>query len=365
MANLFIASTRSNEGKTLVALGLVAELSRRVRGVGFMKPIGRASVEFAGDRIDHDVALLKEACRIPAFVKDMGPVTVDGFPSDWTAPSGREEVVGRIQTAYEKLGAGKNLLVIEGAGNAAAFAAVGLSGAFLAKTLGAKAVLVATGGVGQPADEILLNKAYLDRSGIPLAGVILNKVYPEELGRVDQWLRRVLDHLKTPLLGAIPYEHDLARATLINLFERFKGKVLNHEAGMAAPLGKVVLGAMSAATALSELSGQATLLCPADREDLLTAAMSAMFLSGRKDFALVSIVIAGSGTLSETALRMIRRTSIPTLQVDPDIYTVVSEMHAGNFKILPGDTERISRAVETVRRHVDIDLLLQSLNGSP
>jgi BioD-like phosphotransacetylase family protein len=170
--------------------------------------------------------------------------------------------------------------------------------------------------------------------------------------------------MKAPLLGVIPYEHDLARATLVNLFERFKGQVLNHEAGMAAPLGKVVLGAMSAPTALSELSGQVTLLCPADREDVLTAALAAMFLSGKKDFALSSIVVAGAGTLSETVLRMIRRTSIPTLQVEPDIYTVVSEMHAGNFKILPGDAERISRAVETVRRNVDFDLLLESLRDA-
>lgn len=364
MKNLYLASTRHNEGKTVVALGLAAALARKVRGVGFMKPIGRASVEFAGDKIDHDVALLKEACRIPSFVKDMGPVTVDGFPTAWSSPGGREEVVEKIKAAYEKVTSNKTLVLIEGAGNAAAFGAFGLSGAFVAKTLDARVVLVASGGVGQPLDEILLNRSYFERTGVDVAGVVLNKAYPEERERTEKWMRRVLDAMKLPLLGVIPYDHELSRATLAGLFERLQGRVLNHEAGLSAPLGKVVLGAMSAGSALSALSGHATLLCPADREDVLCAALSAMFLSGRKDFTLASIVIAGGGQLSDMALRMIKRTTIPTLQVDVDPYTVVHEMHAGDFKILPTDEDRINRAVAAVGGNVDVDLLLDCLKES-
>jgi BioD-like phosphotransacetylase family protein len=359
--NLYLSSTRHNEGKTLVGLGLAALLAKKVRGVGFMKPIGLASVEFAGDRIDHDVALLKEACRIPAFVKDMGPVTVDGFPAAWAQPAGREEVVEKIKAAYEKVTANKTLVLIEGAGNAASFAAFGLSGAFIAKTLDARVVLIASGGVGQPMDEVILNRSYFERSGVDVAGVILNKAYPGERDRTEKWMRKVLDHMKLPLLGVIPYDHDLSRATLSGLHERFKGKALNHEAGFSAPLGKVVLGAMSAGTALAELSGLTTLLCPVDREDILCAALSAMFLSGRKDFTLASLVIAGQAKLSETAMRMIKRTTIPTLQVDVDPYTVVSEIHAGDFKILPGDEDRIAKAIETVRQNVDLERLLDAL----
>jgi len=46
--NLFITSTRHNEGKTLVTMGLTPMLSKRVRGVGYMKQVGKGSVEFAG-----------------------------------------------------------------------------------------------------------------------------------------------------------------------------------------------------------------------------------------------------------------------------------------------------------------------------
>ena len=363
MKNLFITSTRHNEGTTLVTLGLTAALSKRVRGVGYMKPLGTGSVEFAGEKIDHDAVLIKEACGIPAFVRDMGPVCYDGFPTQWIAPEGRDAVVKKIQASFARCSSGRDLMVIEGTGNAAAGSAFGLSNAFMAKLLGAKVVLVATGGVGQPTDEITLNKAYFDQAGVEVLGAVVNKAYPTEFARIDVWMRRALDAMGVKLLGVIPFEADLARATMANLVERFRGRVLNGEAGLGEPLGQVVLGAMSAHAALEHLTGHVTLICPVDREDVLVSALSAMYLSGRKDFTLASVVLAGKGKLSEMVTRMVRRTAIPVLQVDVDASSVVAEVHAGNFKILPGDAAKIGRAVEVVQERVDVAALLDGLKA--
>ncbi|MBV8881033.1 MAG: AAA family ATPase [Planctomycetaceae bacterium] len=364
MKNLFITSTRHNEGKTLVTLGLTAALGKRVRSVGYMKPLGKGSVEFAGEKIDHDAVLVKEACGIPAFVRDMGPVCYDGFPTQWISPEGREAVVKKIQSSFARCSSNRELMVIEGTGNAAAGAAFGLSNAFMAKLLDAKVVLVASGGVGQPTDEIFLNKNFFDKAGVEVVGAVVNKAYPTEFARIDQWMRRALEAMGVRLLGVIPYEEDLARATMSNLFERFRGRILNGEAGLGEPLGKVVLGAMSAPAALEHLTGQVTLICPADREDILVSALSAMYLSGRKDFTLASAVVTGKGKLSETVTKMIRRTAIPVLQVEQDAYSVVAEVHAGNFKILPGDTAKIDRAMKIVQDRVDLGALLDGLRAS-
>src|SRR5262245_16511063 len=327
-----------------------------------MKPVGKGSVEFAGEQIDHDAVLIKEACRIPAFVRDMGPVCYDGFPTQWISQEGREAVVKKIQASFQRIAANRELMVIEGTGNAAAGASFGLSNAFMAKLLDAKVVLVASGGVGQPTDEIFLNKNFFDKAGVEVAGAIVNKAYPHEFERINHWMKRALEAMGIRLLGVIPYEDDLARATMLNLFERFRGKVLNGEGQMGQPLGRVVLGAMSATTALEQLTGHVTLICPADREDVLVAALSAMYLSGRKDIALSSIVVTGRGKLSETALKMIRRTSIPVLQVEPDAYAVLAEVHAANFKILPQDDAKIRKAIDVVRERVDLNGVLHALH---
>lgn len=363
MKNLFLTATRHNEGKTVVALGLTKALERRVKKIGYIKPVGKGSVEFAGEKIDSDVALIKEACDIPAFVKDMGPVSLDGFPTQWISKEGRESVLERIQKGFASVAANRSFVLIEGTGNAAAGAAFGLSNAYVAKLLNAKVVIVASGGVGQPTDEIILNKSYFERAGVELLGVVINKAYPHEIERIEKWMRKVLETMNVRLLGVLPYENDLARATMSNLFETFRGRVLNGENQMSTALGKVVLGAMSAVTALQELSGNVTLICPVDREDILVAALSAMYISGRKDIMLSSIVITGKGKVSDIVLRMIRRTTIPTLHVETDAYTVCSQVHAGNFKILPQDTEKVQRAIDLVQKHIDVPALLQGLAG--
>jgi len=362
--NIFITSTRHNEGKTLVTLGLTSAFDGKVRGVGYMKPVGKGSVEFAGEKIDHDAVLIKEACHIPAFVRDMGPVCYDGFPTQWISAEGREAVVKKIQASFNRISANHELMVIEGTGNAAAGAAFGLSNAFMAKQLNAKVVLVASGGVGKPTDEIFLNKTFCDQAGVEVLGAIVNKAYPTEFQRIDQWMRRTLGSMGVRLLGVIPYEEELARPTMLNLFERFRGRVINGESTMGEPLGTVVLGAMGAPAALEQLVGHVTLICPADREDVLVSALSAMYLSGRKDFALASVVITGKAKLSEMVTRMIRRTALSVLHVDADAFSVASEVQAGNFKILPGDAPKIQRAIEIVRDRVDLDAMLAGLKTS-
>jgi BioD-like phosphotransacetylase family protein len=89
-----------------------------------------------------------------------------------------------------------------------------------------------------------------------------------------------------------------------------------------------------------------------------------MYLSGRKDFALASVVVTGRTKLSEMVTRMIRRTTLSVLHVDADAFSVASEVQAGNFKILPGDAPKIQRAIEIVRDRVDLDAMLAGLKTS-
>jgi BioD-like phosphotransacetylase family protein len=49
------------------------------------------------------------------------------------------------------------------------------------------------------------------------------------------------------------------------------------------------------------------------------------------------------------------------MQVDQDVFTVASEIHAENFKIQPGDAERIARATELVEKNVNLNELLAQL----
>jgi len=131
---------------------------------------------------------------------------------------------------------------------------------------------------------------------------------------------------------------------------------------MGRPLGRIVLGAMNATNVLEQITGHTTLICPSDREDVLLAALSAMYLSGRKDIALAGIVVTGGGRISDSTLKTIRRTTLPVLHVEPDAYAVLAEVHAANFKILPQDEEKIHRGMEIVRERIDVTQILEALH---
>ncbi len=361
MKNLFLTATRHNEGKTVIALGLAGALARRGKRVGYIKPIGHGNLEVGENRIDADATLMKEVCGLHAPLTDLAPVVLEGFPADWTTKEGREHVLERIRCGMQKVGSNREFVIIEGTGNAATGAAFGVSNAFLAKLLNARVVIVSRGGVGQPTDEVILNKSYYERAGVEVLGVVINKAYPHEFERLNSFMKPLLESMNLRLLGALPYEHDLARPTMRNLLAEFRGRVLNGEAHLGTKLGRFVLGAQSAASTLEQLQGSVTLLCPVDREDVLLAALTSMLVNAKQGFKLLGVILAGKGTPHDQVLALLRRTQVPTILVELDAYSMASMIHTTSYKLAKDDADRVRLAEELVAKHVDVGAIVDGI----
>ena len=52
--NIYIAATRQNDGKTMVSLGLLSALRKRVKSIGYIKPVGQQYQIIGGKMIDKD-----------------------------------------------------------------------------------------------------------------------------------------------------------------------------------------------------------------------------------------------------------------------------------------------------------------------
>ncbi|NMC82541.1 MAG: dethiobiotin synthase, partial [Armatimonadetes bacterium] len=57
---IYVAATRQNDGKTVMALGLVLALQKRFARVGYIKPVGQQYIEVDGAKIDKDAVLVHE-----------------------------------------------------------------------------------------------------------------------------------------------------------------------------------------------------------------------------------------------------------------------------------------------------------------
>ena len=163
MKKLFIAATKQNDGKTTVALGLIFNLKKRFKKIGFIKPIGQRYLVEEGEKVDEDSVLVErslELCGIKCKLKDMSPVAVErGFTEKYILKPNKQNLTRQINESFSRIAKDKGLTIIEGTGHAAVGSVFDHSNASVAKLLGAKVILVSSGGIGRPIDEITLNKS--------------------------------------------------------------------------------------------------------------------------------------------------------------------------------------------------------------
>ena len=131
-----------------------------------------------------------------------------------------------ILDAFDRVSAGKELVVIEGTGHAGVGSVFDLSNATVAKLLNSKVVLLTPGGVGRPIDEAMLNKPLFDKENAKLMGVVVNKVLPLKFEKIKQYVNMGFQKKNLPVLGVMPYQKRLDIPTVREIFEELKISIL-------------------------------------------------------------------------------------------------------------------------------------------
>ena len=221
---ILVAATRQHVGKTTLSLALMSGLRKRFGDrVGFIKPVGQEHVRPAGEAfsVDKDVELMRMYFGLDHVgFEDMSPVLI---PRSYTKRFIDGEVTLAAQEAglrasFARVRAASDAVLLEGTGHVGVGAIVGLSNARVAALLGADVVLVANGGLGKAFDELELNRALCEASGVRVRGVVLNKVLPDKVAMVRDYFGRTLAQRDAwravPLLGVVPDLPLLAKPSL-------------------------------------------------------------------------------------------------------------------------------------------------------
>lgn len=360
---LFVAATRQNDGKTTTCLGLFAALQTRFRRVAYIKPVGQRFIEVEGLMIDEDSLLLDSIYNVDAPIEAMSPIAIDAtFTRRYlTDPEQQQDLlVDKICRAFDRTTYEKDAVIIEGSGHAGVGAVFDLSNAQVARALKAKAILVATGGIGRPVDEITLNKSLFDKHGVEVIGAILNKVLPEKVDLVRDFAARGLDRLGVPLLGVIPVARQLSAPNLSQIVEEVEGRWMNgKEEGAHERILRIVVGAMTARGIIDYFQPGVLIIAPGDRDDIILAAIAASGISGFK--ALSGIILTRNIMPHPRLMEMLAHTDIPVAICKEDSYSVASRITSMTIKTQPQDSDKIPLIKQLVLEHVNIDLLLQKL----
>ena len=364
---IFIAATMQNDGKTTVSLGLIFALRENFKKIGFIKPIGQRYLEEEGVKIDEDSVLIErvcEICDVKCGLKDMSPVAVErGFTEKYIDNPNKNEITDHILGSFDNIAKGRDLMIIEGTGHAGVGSVFDHSNATVAKLLDAKVILISSGGVGRPIDEIMLNKALFEKEGVQLLGVVVNKVLPDKYDKISNYVRKGLSRKGVNVLGVVPFYPMLNAPSIAQILEETNFEILSGDENINNRVSNILVGAMEPHNALNYFKDECLIITPGDREDILTTTLSQHYAKIKNEGGVfISGIILTGGIYPHEAIReIIKRSGIPLILSKDDTYNTASQIHDLTIKIRPQDTQKIEKIKEVVKSFVDIEKILENL----
>lgn len=353
---IFIAATRQDDGKTTTSIGLFAALKARYQNIGYIKPVGQRFVEVEGLKIDEDSLLVNETYKVRSPLRAMSPIAVEpNFTRRYLKSGNQLELHNKVRDAFDEAAWEKSFIIIEGTGHAGVGSVFDLSNATVAKMLHSKVVIVSSGGIGKPIDEIALNLALFEKYGVEVIGAILNKVLPEKVDQVREYGERGLQRLGLPLLGVMPYSVELRKPTLNQVREEIKGEFIAGAESKRRRVSRVQVGAMSARNVENYFEPGTLILTGGDREELIIAVLH----HAESSAPPISGVVLTDGALPASGVMdMIRQRNIPFIQTAYDIYSVASAINRMTVKTEIGDKDKIVLIENLISRNVDVDRII-------
>ena len=360
MRHIYLAATGQNRGKTTVSLGVMDGFRRRGLSTGFVKPVGQRTVMEDGIPADEDAILMKHVFDLADPLERMSPVHIPrGFTQAYIDGRVVEDLPAKVRRAHAAFAPERDMLLIEGTGHAGVGAVIGLSNAVVASMLGAPAVIVSEGGVGRPIDEIVLNKALFERSGVHVAGAIVNKVDLAAKPDLARTLERGLARHDIPLLGVLPYRPILSNPTLSMVLEGVGGEIVHPGPDLDQVIGGVAIGAMEPQHMLQRIGPRSLVIVPGDRDDVVAAIVHARRIRAEAGGDALGLVLTGGYRPRQAVLDAIRYADLFATIVPEDTYAIASEVHDLLVKTHIADRGKIEEIKALVWEHLFIDRVLE------
>ncbi len=327
MKPLFLGSVVERSGKSMVALGLAKNFEGKV---GYFKPFKEMLICTGDKVVDQDAYLMKKVFGLKQSENDLSPFTYDVFSS----PSMRE-----IVQAYHKVRNESELMLIEGTRDITTGCLHDVSGIAVAKELGANVILVSSSQA--PAlDKICLLRRFMSEYGLALKGVILNT-------SDDPAVPGLLESKGIAVLGSIPTATELKTFRVRDLADYLSAQILAGEVGMDRVVDKILVGAMSAETAIKPMRRvpRKALITGGDRADIQLAALST---------DTSCLILTGGLKPARTVLSKAEELKVPVLLVDQSTMVTAEMVDHVIARLDAGDKEKIELIENLVRENVDL-----------
>ncbi|MBB3159055.1 phosphate acetyltransferase [Microbacterium proteolyticum] len=379
--SIYITSAEGHSGKSSVALGVLDALSRVTPRAGVFRPIARSTAER-----DYVLEMLLDHDSVDLAYDDCVGVTYDDVRDDADA------ALARIVERYKAVEAQCDAVVVIGSDYTDVGSPAELAfNARIAANLGAPVLLVLGGRAQQGHSETLglsvartpqevgqiasLAISELQHERAALFAVIANRADADRLDEVVASVRHVVDAAsfdaaavgsaadeRTVPVWALPEDRFLIAPSMRGVLRSVEGELIKGDPALLTRevLGVVVAG-MSMVNVLPRLKESAVVVIPADRTEVLLAALLAN-ASGTFP-SLAGIVLNGGFELPDAIVRLIDGlgSPLPIIATDLGTYDTAVRIMNTRGRLAADSQHRYDTALALFERHVDTEQLTREL----
>ena len=343
MDKLIITSMRENAGKTSLIVGLAKVLNKKF---GYIKPLGDRLLYRKKQLWDYDSALITSLFDLTEVPQEMS-IGFDHaklrYMYDEAGMQAKlQEVIAQISSANE-------LLFVESGKDLTYGTSVHLDAITLARSIGARLLIVVSGDDDIIVDQIQFLTTYLDLSQVEVAGIVINQVSDLEDFR-NTYLPEI-SGMGLDVLGLIPYTAELTHFSVDYLVERLFAKVIAGEAGLGAIVQNIYVGAVSVNTALRKPSlnkENILTITSGDRTDVILSALE----NDSVGVVLTNNILPPSNIISKASER-----NIPLLVVTGDTYEIARQIDNLQPLLTKEGRPKIDLVESLIKAHVELTSL--------
>ncbi len=370
--SIYVAATGQHVGKTTSTLGLVAALKNQgLQNLGYCKPMGQELVKLKQMSVDKDAFLFSKIMGFELAAEIHSPATIGrGVTKAYLDNPENFRFKERILAAKRILEHRCDAIVYEGTGHPGVGSIVGLSNAQVAKLLGAKVVLVVEGGIGNTLDRLDLSLSYFQASDVPVIGVIVNKVLPEKMEQIEYYLSKRLNQIGLPLLGLVPFDKSLSNPIMQTIQEAVKGRFLVNSHGFKNRVEAIIPGSLIDAIRRRKDPCHLLLLVSYKRAGEVLRQIEALSERKRwKNVPLSGVILTGEDLLEKPLdtydlhMDYVMKHEIPMISTAYDTLGAYTKIDKIEVKINTATPWKVERANELIKKHVQLDLVLDFLKA--
>jgi hypothetical protein len=355
MRSVLISSTELYAGKSALCLALAMKLKEKGLRVGYMKPVGNLIVDLDGELADEDAVTMKKMLDLEESPDELSPILFTHQLLEDVLEGKDKQLAPKIEQAYRRVSKGKDVMILESAGDISGSAVLGLSDSEVAKITGSRILLVT-----KYCDEFTVDRitTYLKllADDAQMLGIVFNNTSAERLGFVREKVVPYFDRKGVPVLGIIPKNRALQTLSAREIAEGLNGQVLAGKDNLDVTVEGIVVGAMAPDSAIKVFrrKGHRALITGGDRADLQMAAL---------EVRLPVIILTGTLYPAPPVLGRAEEMGVPVILVPDDTIATIDRMETLMKQVRVKNIRKADLMKGMFEEHVDVDKIVKALTG--